>query len=630
MITMAAQAHEARERVLSEQETGLKIRGHSVRSRRYVVAVAVTLGGVLPVGVLAAAPGLAAGPAYLVSRIPVGVQPVQVAADPATGMIYVGGDGKLLAINAATGAVAATINLAAVAEGIAVDPATDTIYVAAKPQVSRQGSVDVIDGATNAVTSTITEPAGDYAAGVAVDEATDTIYVANSVGSDVEVIDGATNSITTGISTGQGTRPVAVAVDPASDTAWVAGLGGQLWAINGASNSIVQTTALASDPDALAVNASTDTVYIASPQQGTVSVIDGATGTVTATISSLPAVYGLTVDPSSGLVYAAALRTGLGTTSVIDESTNSVLDTIPRGGISVAADSATGKVYVACGFNPGDVWVLAPSTSATMSPVITSSDNTDFYTGQANSFSVQASAIPSATYGEDGPLPAGVTLTPDGSLAGTPAPGTGGQYAFTITAGNGVAPSYPQRFCLTVYQAPAITSASHARFVAGRDNAFALQATGYPVPVFNEAGKLPAWISLIPTSGGWALAGVPAPTSGGVYPIILTATGAGPSASQDFTLTVDTAPAFTSASRATFKPGPRNSFTIRTTGYPAAKLSEHGKLPKGVSFKAAANGTAVLSGHPPRADKGKKFKITLQASNNVGNTARQTFTLKIR
>ena len=40
------------------------------------------------------------------------------------------------------------------------------------------------------------------------------------------------------------------------------------------------------------------------------------------------------------------------------------------------------------------------------------------------------------------------------------AAGTGGTYALTITATNGVAPDATQTFTLTVNQAPAITSAS--------------------------------------------------------------------------------------------------------------------------------------------------------------------------
>ena len=40
------------------------------------------------------------------------------------------------------------------------------------------------------------------------------------------------------------------------------------------------------------------------------------------------------------------------------------------------------------------------------------------------------------------------------TLAGTPAAGTGGTYALTITATNGVAPDATQSFTLTVDQAP--------------------------------------------------------------------------------------------------------------------------------------------------------------------------------
>lgn len=125
------------------------------------------------------------------------------------------------------------------------------------------------------------------------------------------------------------------------------------------------------------------------------------------------------------------------------------------------------------------------------------------------------------------------------------------------------------------------------------------------------------------------LAGVPSATSGGIYRFTLTATGVGAPASQAFTLTVDAAPVFTSARQVTFKHGARNRFTIRAAGFPAPKLFKHGRLPKGVSFRAAANGTAVLSGRPPRADKGRKFKVTFLAANGIGSTVRQTFTLKI-
>jgi hypothetical protein len=73
----------------------------------------------------------------------------------------------------------------------------------------------------------------------------------------------------------------------------------------------------------------------------------------------------------------------------------------------------------------------------------------------------------------------------------------------------------------------------------------------------------------------------------------------------------------------------RHTFTFRTTGFPAATLSERGALPSGVTFKAGPGGTAVLAGRPPRADRGKTYVITVTARNGVGAAVRQTFRLTI-
>ena len=59
---------------------------------------------------------------------------------------------------------------------------------------------------------------------------------------------------------------------------------------------------------------------------------------------------------------------------------------------------------------------------------------------------------PALTVG--GSLPAGVTFVDNGdgtgTLSGTPAAGTGGTYALTFTAANGVLPDGTQAFTLTV------------------------------------------------------------------------------------------------------------------------------------------------------------------------------------
>jgi large repetitive protein len=103
----------------------------------------------------------------------------------------------------------------------------------------------------------------------------------------------------------------------------------------------------------------------------------------------------------------------------------------------------------------------------------------------------------------------------------------------------------------------------------------------------------------------------------------------GSPATQAFTLTVDQAPAFVSARRATFRPGHHRTFTIGATGFPAPRLSERGHLPKGVRFTARSNGTAVLTGDAARADKGKTYTITIFARNGVGPAIRQTFRLTV-
>jgi hypothetical protein len=52
------------------------------------------------------------------------------------------------------------------------------------------------------------------------------------------------------------------------------------------------------------------------------------------------------------------------------------------------------------------------------------------------SFTFETSGPPTPTFDETGTLPAGVTLSADGTLAGTPAAGTQGTYPITVVASN--------------------------------------------------------------------------------------------------------------------------------------------------------------------------------------------------
>ena len=93
------------------------------------------------------------------------------------------------------------------------------------------------------------------------------------------------------------------------------------------------------------------------------------------------------------------------------------------------------------------------------SPAITSPNATTFTIGVGGSFPVTASGYPAPTFRvTTGSLPSGLTLAPNGTLAGTPAAGTAGTYPITITATNGVAPNAAQSFTLTVNQPLGIPS----------------------------------------------------------------------------------------------------------------------------------------------------------------------------
>jgi hypothetical protein len=149
--------------------------------------------------------------------------------------------------------------------------------------------------------------------------------------------------------------------------------------------------------------------------------------------------------------------------------------------------------------------------------------------------------------------------------------------------------------------------------------------TGYPVPSLSETGTLPAGVTFVDNHNGTgSLSG--SASGSGVFSISFTAqNGTGSPATQTFTLTVDQAPAITSASSTTFVVSKANSFTITTVGYPMASLSEKGTLPKGLTFVDNKNGTGTLSGTPTATGVST---ITFMASNNA-NSATQTFTLTV-
>ena len=118
----------------------------------------------------------------------------------------------------------------------------------------------------------------------------------------------------------------------------------------GVSTAVGGTTSISvgSDPDGTAVDAVTGMVYVADAGSDSVTVIDGATGTVTATIPVGSEPAGIAVDDDTDMIYVA--NHGAPTVSVIDGATNTVTATVTVGATNgpdaVAVDPATDKIFV--------------------------------------------------------------------------------------------------------------------------------------------------------------------------------------------------------------------------------------------------------------------------------------------
>jgi hypothetical protein len=173
-------------------------------------------------------------------------------------------------------------------------------------------------------------------------------------------------------------------------------------------------------------------------------------------------------------------------------------------------------------------------------------------------------------------------------------------------------------------EAPTITSADATTFAVGSSGSFTVTATGTPAPSLSMTGTLPSGVTFDTATG--VLSGTPIAGTGGVYSLAFTASnGVSPNAAQPFTLTVNQAPAITSANAASFTVGRSGSFTVTATGYPAPTLSESGALPSGVAFNPT---TRVLSG-TPAAGTGGSRQLSFTAANGVSPNAVQSFALTV-
>ena len=291
----------------------------------------------------------------------------------------------------------------------ALDPATHTLYVTN----GNDGTVSVIDTARcNAHVAAgcrrnwPTVTVGGYPVGVAVDVATDSVYVGNADGKSVAVIDGAACNAGRVSGCGQtpakvhvGRFPVALDVDAATDTVYVAdfgsnGEGKTVSVIDGRTCNARVTSGCGNTPASVKVRAvpaavivdqATNTVYavsIAPNNAETVAVIDGRTCNAgdTSGCGHRPAFVrvgtgttdfnaGVAIDPAAKTLYVANYNDN--TLSMIDVATCTGTDhagcgetppvvVVGSNPTGIGVDARTHTLYVS---NMGDNTVSAIGTT---------------------------------------------------------------------------------------------------------------------------------------------------------------------------------------------------------------------------------------------------------------------------
>jgi len=342
----------------------------------------------------------------------------------------------------------------------------------------------------------------------------------------------------------------------------------------------------------------------------------GSAGTFTVTTTG---------SPTASLTESGALPSGISFTDKGNGTATLAGTTATGGSFPITITAHNGAAADA-----SQAFTLVVDQAA----AVTSASSTTFGLGVSGTFSVTATGFPKPSLAETGALPVGVALTDNGNgtatLAGTPAAGSEGVYAVTITASNGIGTPASQSFSLTVTRQAAITSAASTTFVVGSAGTFSVTTVGVPKASISRTGTLPTGVTFVDNGNGTGtLAGTPAAGQAGSYPLTFSAhNGIGSDAVQSFVLTVHQAAAITSAASTTFVVGSPGSFSVLSTGDPVPSLSESGPLPTGLTFVDNGDGTASLSG-TPGVDALPSYPVTITAHNGVGSDAQQPFVLHV-
>jgi len=287
----------------------------------------------------------------VIATIPVGTDPYGIAVNENTNRIYVTNylEDTVSVIDGSTNTVIATVPVILAPLGVSVNPITNRIYVANHNSGS---PLSVIDGSTNSVIAQV--PVYINATGVTVNPNTNRIYV--TVSGQVDVIDGSSDTVvSTILPVNPGLGPNGgIVVNPTNNLIYVIDGNSLIQVIDGNTNThitnILGVVSQSNNPFGIALNSDTNRIYVPSAGiSGFVSIIDGASNTLLGTVpmqetDAFP--LAVAANKSTNHIFVANFNSSV---SILDGATNTFLGdslSIPGHLLGVAVNSVTNRVYV--------------------------------------------------------------------------------------------------------------------------------------------------------------------------------------------------------------------------------------------------------------------------------------------
>jgi DNA-binding beta-propeller fold protein YncE len=300
--------------------------------------------------------------------------PLAVAVDPGTGTVYsVNSSGTLTVTSEKTVSTARVVRLGAGTDpvAVAVDPVSHMVFVSSPTK----GSILYLNGSTcNAArastagchVASLFLAARSHPAGIAVDPRTRTVYVASPTLGAIAVLSEKGTRLRYVAEAPGGRSPSAVAVDTRTDQVFfttTSGGASYVDRINGSTCDAARTSGCAArangrrvgrSPAGVAVSATLGHLYVANSVSDTISVL-GVAGGAAASLSLQPLLLndpiGVSLSPSGDqLLVACAGAKGIGSgVAVVSLSPLRVETVIPAGNqpVAVASDPTTGNAWIA-------------------------------------------------------------------------------------------------------------------------------------------------------------------------------------------------------------------------------------------------------------------------------------------